>query len=50
MVCGILVRIPLSDRMRLTKQSWKFGWDFAGITVLTMAFYTWYTVRTTAWR
>ncbi|KAI9638793.1 putative ATP-binding cassette transporter [Dioszegia hungarica] len=36
MVCGIL--------------SWKFGWDFAGITVLTMALYTWYTVRTTAWR
>ncbi|KAG8908488.1 Iron-sulfur clusters transporter atm1, mitochondrial [Tulasnella sp. 403] len=36
MVCGIL--------------TWKFGWDFAFITLLTMAGYTWFTVRTTAWR
>ncbi|TFY79936.1 hypothetical protein EWM64_g4076 [Hericium alpestre] len=36
MVCGIL--------------TYKFGWDFAAITAITMAAYTWYTVRTTAWR
>ncbi|KAG6840934.1 Iron-sulfur clusters transporter atm1, mitochondrial [Blastosporella zonata] len=36
MVCGIL--------------TYKFGWDFAAITVVTMAAYTWFTVRTTSWR
>lgn len=36
MVCGIL--------------SWKFGWDFAAVTAITMLFYTWFTVKTTAWR
>ncbi|PCH39371.1 nucleoside triphosphate hydrolase protein [Wolfiporia cocos MD-104 SS10] len=36
LVCGIL--------------SYKFGWDFAAITVATMAAYTWFTVRTTSWR
>ncbi|KAG1814497.1 P-loop containing nucleoside triphosphate hydrolase protein [Suillus variegatus] len=36
MVCGIL--------------TWKFGWDFAAITVTTLAAYTWFTVRTTSWR
>ncbi|TFK69930.1 iron-sulfur clusters transporter ATM1 [Pluteus cervinus] len=36
LVCGIL--------------TYKFGWDFAAITVVTMAAYTWFTVRTTSWR
>ncbi|EIW71461.1 hypothetical protein TREMEDRAFT_37845, partial [Tremella mesenterica DSM 1558] len=36
MVCGIL--------------SWKFGWDFAAVTAITMGLYTWFTFRTTAWR
>ncbi|CAL1717356.1 unnamed protein product [Somion occarium] len=36
LVCGIL--------------TYKFGWDYAAITVLTMAAYTWFTVRTTSWR
>nr|ODN90933.1 iron-sulfur clusters transporter ATM1, mitochondrial [Cryptococcus depauperatus CBS 7855] len=36
MVCGIL--------------SYKFGWDFAAVTAITMLLYTWFTVRTTAWR
>ncbi|KAH9080663.1 P-loop containing nucleoside triphosphate hydrolase protein [Lactarius deliciosus] len=36
LVCGIL--------------TYKFGWDYAAITFATMAAYTWYTVRTTAWR
>ncbi|KAF8072208.1 P-loop containing nucleoside triphosphate hydrolase protein [Lyophyllum atratum] len=36
MVCGIL--------------TYKFGWDFAAITAITMAAYTWFTVRTTSWR
>ncbi|KAF9810015.1 hypothetical protein IEO21_07170 [Rhodonia placenta] len=36
LVCGIL--------------SYKFGWDFAAITLVTMAAYTWFTVRTTSWR
>ncbi|QRV89725.1 ABC transporter transmembrane region [Ceratobasidium sp. AG-Ba] len=36
MVCGIL--------------TWKFGSDFALVTLITMAAYTWFTVRTTAWR
>ncbi|WVR07997.1 iron-sulfur clusters transporter ATM1, mitochondrial [Kwoniella sp. DSM 27419] len=36
MVCGIL--------------SYKFGWDFAAVTVITMGLYTWFTVQTTAWR
>ncbi|EIW84389.1 P-loop containing nucleoside triphosphate hydrolase protein [Coniophora puteana RWD-64-598 SS2] len=36
MVCGIL--------------TYKFGWDFAAITGITLAAYTWFTVRTTSWR
>ncbi|KZS92676.1 P-loop containing nucleoside triphosphate hydrolase protein [Sistotremastrum niveocremeum HHB9708] len=36
MVCGIL--------------SYKFGWEFAVLTSVTMAAYTWFTVKTTAWR
>ncbi|CAK9784553.1 unnamed protein product [Cutaneotrichosporon oleaginosum] len=36
MVCGIL--------------SYKFGYTFAGVTAVTMLLYTWFTVRTTAWR
>ncbi|KAF9513843.1 hypothetical protein BS47DRAFT_1372460 [Hydnum rufescens UP504] len=36
MVCSIL--------------TYKFGWDFAAVTALTMASYTWFTVSTTAWR
>ncbi|THH27318.1 hypothetical protein EUX98_g6869 [Antrodiella citrinella] len=36
LVCGIL--------------SYNYGWNFAAITVGTMAAYTWFTVRTTAWR
>lgn len=36
MVCGIL--------------TYKFGWDFAAITAVTLAAYTWFTVRTTSWR
>ncbi|CAE6410527.1 unnamed protein product [Rhizoctonia solani] len=36
MVCGIL--------------TWKFGSDFAWVTLATMAAYSWFTVRTTAWR
>ena len=30
--------------------SWKFGWDFAAVTAITMGLYTWFTVQTTAWR
>ncbi|KAJ3536150.1 hypothetical protein NM688_g6873 [Phlebia brevispora] len=36
LVCGIL--------------TYNFGWNFAAITLVTMAAYTWFTVRTTAWR
>ncbi|KAI0028421.1 P-loop containing nucleoside triphosphate hydrolase protein [Vararia minispora EC-137] len=36
LVCGIL--------------AYNFGWHYAGITLGTMAAYTWFTVRTTAWR
>ncbi|GEM09995.1 mitochondrial ABC transporter ATM [Rhodotorula toruloides] len=36
MVCGIL--------------SYKFGWDFAAVTLATMAAYSWFTIKTTAWR
>ncbi|KAI0058799.1 P-loop containing nucleoside triphosphate hydrolase protein [Artomyces pyxidatus] len=36
LVCGIL--------------TYKFGWDYAAITLATMAAYTWFTVRTTSWR
>jgi ATP-binding cassette subfamily B (MDR/TAP) protein 7 len=34
----------------LRLQSWKFGWDFAAVTAITMGIYTWFTVTTTAWR
>ncbi|KAI0258101.1 iron-sulfur clusters transporter ATM1 [Gloeopeniophorella convolvens] len=36
LVCGIL--------------TYKFGWDYAAITLTAMAAYTWFTVRTTSWR
>ncbi|KAJ7300740.1 P-loop containing nucleoside triphosphate hydrolase protein [Mycena albidolilacea] len=36
LVCGIL--------------TYNFGWDFAAITALTLAAYTWFTIRTTSWR
>ncbi|SCV72040.1 BQ2448_4734 [Microbotryum intermedium] len=36
MVCGIL--------------SYKFGWDFAAVTLATMGAYTWFTIKTTSWR
>ncbi|KAM0791593.1 Iron-sulfur clusters transporter atm1, mitochondrial [Microbotryomycetes sp. NB124-2] len=36
MVCGIL--------------SYKFGWDFAAVTLTTMGAYAWFTIKTTAWR
>ncbi|EGG06014.1 uncharacterized protein MELLADRAFT_87527 [Melampsora larici-populina 98AG31] len=35
-VCGIL--------------TYNFGWSYAGITLMTMLAYTWFTIRTTAWR
>ncbi|KAH9817556.1 P-loop containing nucleoside triphosphate hydrolase protein [Melampsora americana] len=35
-VCGIL--------------TYNFGWSYAGITLVTMLAYTWFTIRTTAWR
>lgn len=55
MVCGILVCIfnnCLGDDLSLSfsYQTYKFGWDFAAITVLAMATYTWFTVQTTSWR
>lgn len=31
-------------------QTYNFGYNFALITLITMAAYTWFTVRTTAWR
>jgi len=36
LVCGIL--------------TWQYGWQFAAITVGTMAAYSWFTIATTAWR
>lgn len=36
MVCGIL--------------TYKFGWDFAAITLTALGAYAWFTVRTTSWR
>ncbi|KAA1479000.1 P-loop containing nucleoside triphosphate hydrolase protein [Dentipellis sp. KUC8613] len=36
LVCGIL--------------TYKFGWEYAVITAMTMAAYSWFTVRTTSWR
>nr|POE48031.1 iron-sulfur clusters transporter atm1, mitochondrial [Quercus suber] len=36
LVCGIL--------------TWQFGWQFAAITLGTMAAYSWFTIATTAWR
>ena len=36
LVCGIL--------------TWQYGWQFAVITVGTMAAYSWFTIATTAWR
>ena len=55
MVCGILVRFPYPSQTAAwpeleTPQTYKFGMDFAVITVATLAAYTWFTVRTTSWR
>ncbi|THH18205.1 hypothetical protein EW146_g2748 [Bondarzewia mesenterica] len=36
LVCGIL--------------TYNFGWNYAAITLVTLAAYAWFTVRTTAWR
>ncbi|EKM58666.1 uncharacterized protein PHACADRAFT_117756 [Phanerochaete carnosa HHB-10118-sp] len=36
LVCGIL--------------TYNYGWNFAAITLVAMGAYTWFTVRTTAWR
>ncbi|KAI1786461.1 P-loop containing nucleoside triphosphate hydrolase protein, partial [Ganoderma leucocontextum] len=36
LVCGIL--------------TYNYGWNYAAITAVTMAAYTWFTVRTTSWR
>ncbi|KAG6809163.1 Iron-sulfur clusters transporter atm1, mitochondrial [Tricholoma furcatifolium] len=45
---AIIFRIvPTALEISMT---YKFGWDFAAITLLTMATYTWFTVRTTSWR
>jgi ABC-type multidrug transport system fused ATPase/permease subunit len=32
------------------EQSYNFGWNFAALTAATMGAYTWFTVKTTAWR
>jgi ATP-binding cassette subfamily B (MDR/TAP) protein 7 len=52
MVCGILVRPTgcLLLEMTICAQSYSFGWNFAALTVATMAGYTWFTIKTTAWR
>ncbi|CAE6435964.1 unnamed protein product [Rhizoctonia solani] len=39
--------VPTALEISMT---WKFGSDFAWVTLATMAAYTWFTVRTTAWR
>ena len=52
LVCGILVSVLCLVLVRCfnVAQSYNFGWNFAAITVVTMAAYTWFTVRTTSWR
>ncbi|CEQ42496.1 SPOSA6832_04309, partial [Sporobolomyces salmonicolor] len=59
MVCGILVRgfpslsplVPGALRPLFEAHvSYKFGWDFAALTLVTMGAYSWFTIRTTAWR
>ena len=52
MVCGILVsvRVPVGLCAERLVQTYKFGANFAYITLLTMAGYAWFTIRTTAWR
>ncbi|KAG6332766.1 hypothetical protein ID866_6322 [Astraeus odoratus] len=48
MLQAILFRIvPTAFEISMT---YKFGWDFAAITLSTLAAYTWFTVRTTSWR
>ncbi|KAG1743457.1 P-loop containing nucleoside triphosphate hydrolase protein [Suillus lakei] len=48
MLQAIIFRIfPTALEISMT---WKFGWDFAAITVSALAAYTWFTVRTTSWR
>ena len=32
------------------RQSYNFGWNFAALTLVTMAGYAWFTIKTTAWR
>ncbi|KAL4245855.1 Type 1 protein exporter [Abortiporus biennis] len=36
LVCGLL--------------TYKFGWDFAAVTAVTLGAYSWFTIRTTDWR
>ena len=31
-------------------QTYKFGWEFSILVTGAMALYTWFTVKTTAWR
>lgn len=31
-------------------KTWNFGFKYAVVTAVTMIAYTWFTVRTTAWR
>lgn len=39
-----------ADTLPVLCQTWNFGWDFAAVTAITMAAYTWFTIQTTAWR
>lgn len=53
MVCGILVSLCLLVNETTTygfSQSYKFGVDFAAVTLVTMGAYSWFTIKTTSWR
>ncbi|XP_006459611.1 hypothetical protein AGABI2DRAFT_184231 [Agaricus bisporus var. bisporus H97] len=53
MLQAILFRIaPTALEISLVSGilTYKFGWDFAAITVGALAAYTWFTIRTTSWR
>jgi ATP-binding cassette, subfamily B (MDR/TAP), member 7 len=39
-----------ANSVTLCTKTYKFGWDFAAVTVGTLILYTWFTVRTTSWR
>lgn len=45
---ALIFSLDLTDMSYI--KTYKFGWDFAAVTVATMASYTWFTVSTTAWR